>query len=393
MCRDERPGGIFAYFVEIIVGALIAMYFPITAFSLYALVKGRVHRNNEPVGFRPMGRKIIVEIVTNGQNPEVVEDIITKLRTFKLEFETYVLKEAYDKFAYSAKEITVPLEYKTKNGSFKKMRALQYGIEYLHALGFDSETYILHLDDDSIVNESYIRIVEVMSTHAGQGSIRLRGYGTHLMSTLADMIRVSDCEIYCKNFNEKGKPKLIHGEGLVIRADVEYDIGWDYGGYGAEDLIMGISLPAKGYTFGHIPDYVYISPPTSTVDFYKQRRRWTYSIIDNRNIIEHLNRTAMLFIGYRYAVGWAGILGMSVWFVDLLLGVQMPWIYTVFGGFNLVMSLLIYEYGVWKTSIRYALWMAVMLIPIAFYEGGTFIYTLLRPPKRNTFDVIRKVRI
>ena len=369
------------------------MYFPITMYSLYAMIKARMHKNNDTGKVRPDGRKILVEIVTNGQNPEVVEDIIERVRTFNVELEIYVLKEEYDKFAYSAKQIVVPLGYNTKNESFKKMRALQYGIGYLHKLGYGPETYIVHLDDDSIVTESYIRYVETMETQAGQGSIRLRGYGIHLMSTLADMIRVSDCEIYCRNFNEKGKPKLIHGEGLVIRADVEYEIGWDYGGYGAEDLIMGISLPARGFTFGYIPDYVYISPPTSAMDFYKQRRRWTYSIMDNRETIRGLDKKAMLFILYRYAVGWAGIIGMTFWFVDTILGARMPLLYTIGGVFNMGMSLLIYEYGVLKTNRKYAIWMALMLIPIAFYEGGTFIYMLLKPPKKNTFDVIKKVRI
>ena len=371
----------------------MVMYFPITMYSLYAMIKARMHKNNDTGKVRPDGRKILVEIVTNGQNPEVVEDIIERVRTFNVELEIYVLKEEYDKFAYSAKQIVVPLGYNTKNESFKKMRALQYGIGYLHKLGYGPETYIVHLDDDSIVTESYIRYVETMETQAGQGSIRLRGYGIHLMSTLADMIRVSDCEIYCRNFNEKGKPKLIHGEGLVIRADVEYEIGWDYGGYGAEDLIMGISLPARGFTFGYIPDYVYISPPTSAMDFYKQRRRWTYSIMDNRETIRGLDKKAMLFILYRYAVGWAGIIGMTFWFVDTILGARMPLLYTIGGVFNMGMSLLIYEYGVLKTNRKYAIWMALMLIPIAFYEGGTFIYMLLKPPKKNTFDVIKKVRI
>ena len=375
------------------VGVFMVMYLPITTYSLYAMLGVHFHRTACRGDSRPDGRRIIVEIVTNGQNPEVVEDIISRLETFKVEFETWVLKEEYDTFAYSANEITVPAQYRTPKNSFKKMRALHYGIEFLHARGYGPETYIIHLDDDSIINESYIRHVETMEEQSGQGSIRLRGYGMHLMSTLADMIRVSDCDIYCRNFNEHGRPKLIHGEGLVIRADVEYEIGWDYSGYGAEDLIMGISVPARGYSFGYIPDYVYISPPTSAVDFYKQRRRWIYSIMNNRDTIMHTDRRAMAFITYRYAVGWAGIIGMMIWFVDLLLGHHMPIVYTVGGSFNLVMSLAIYEYGVWHTSRRYTLWMAIMLVPIAFYEGGAFVYTLLRPPKKNTFDVIRKVRI
>ncbi len=379
--------------MEIVVGASMVMYLPITAYSLYAMLKVRFRPHMRGYGSRPNNRRLVVEIVTNGQNPEVVEDIISKLKTYKTRFETWVLKEDYDRFDYSANEIVVPSDYKAPNGSYRKMRAMQYGIEYFHNLGYGQETYIIHLDDDSIVNESYIQHVEGMKEHAGQGSIRLRGYGMHLMSTLADMIRVSDCDIYCRNFNEKGKPKLIHGEGLVIRADVEYEIGWDYGGYGAEDFIMGISIASRGYKFGYIPDYVYISPPVNSVDFYKQRRRWSYSILEQWDVIGHLNRMATAFILYRYAVGFAGIIGWAIWVLDGLMGYHLPLAYTVIGGFNLVMTLGIYEYGVWQTDKKYAILMAILLIPTAFYEVGAFIFMLLKPPKKNTFDVIKKVRI
>ena len=371
----------------------MVMYLPITTYSLYAMLKLRFHPHMHERGSRPENRRLVVEIVTNGQNPEVVEDIISRLRTYKTKFEIWVLKEDYDRFAYSANEIVVPSDYSTRNGSYRKMRAMQYGIEYLHNMGYGQETYIIHLDDDSIVNESYIGYVEGMGEEAGQGSIRLRGYGMHLMSTLADMIRVSDCDIYCRNFNEKGKPKLIHGEGLVIRADVEYEIGWDYGGYGAEDFIMGISIASRGYSFGYIPDYVYISPPVNSVDFYKQRRRWSYSIMERRNVIRRLNAKAAAFILYRYAVGFAGIVGWTVWIVEILMGHHLPLLYTVIGGYNLIMTLGIYEYGVWKTDKKYAVPMAILMIPTAFYESGAIIYMLLKPPRKNTFDVIKKVRI
>ena len=122
------------------------------------------------------------------------------------------------------------------------------------------------------------------------------------------------------------------------------------------------------------------SPPTSAADFYKQRRRWTYSIMDNRGTIQGLDRKAMLFILYRYAVGWTGVIGMTFWFADTILGARKSLFYTIGGVFNLAMSLIIYEYGVFNTNRRYAIWMALMLIPIAFYEGGTFIYMLLKPP-------------
>lgn len=304
-----------------------------------------------------------------------------------------MVKEEYDKFKYSAKEIIVPSAYNCQNGSHKKMRALHYAIQRIHQLGYGKETYILHLDDDSIVSKSYIEYVRGMEEEAGQGSIRLRGYGQHLMSTLADMIRVSDCVIYCNHANDKKKPIIVHGEGLVIRADIEYEIGWDFGGYGADDLIMGLSIRAKGYSFGRIPDYIYISPPMSTMDFYKQRRRWSYSIMSNRKTIYRLNKKTMLFTMYKYIIGTLGIIGLIFWGIDILMGVSFPFPLTIIGIYNMAVSIIIYEYGVFNTNKKYALSMLLLLIPVAFYEGGTFIYMMLRPPKKDTFDVIKKARL
>ncbi|MEM0139649.1 MAG: glycosyltransferase family 2 protein [Ferroplasma sp.] len=378
---------------EIIVGLSIAMYTPITVYSLYALVKRRIHYDRNPDNQIVEGRKIIVEIITNGQNPDVVEDIISTLNTYKVSFETYVLKEEDDNFAYSAKEIVIPSGYKTTNNSFKKMRALQYGIEWLHSMGYGPETYIIHLDDDSIIDESYIKYVLSMKELAGQGSLRLRDYGAHLLSTLSDMNRVSDCDIYCKNFNEHGKPKKVHGEGLVIRSDVEYEIGWDYGVYGAEDLIMGISIPERGYSFGYIPDYIYISPPASAKDFYKQRRRWNYGMMESMKIIGHTDWHAMAFILYRNIVGFFGMVGITIWIIGMLFGIHFPLAFSIIEGFNLFMYFFIYENGVWHTNHKYILWMALLIIPVVYYESGTFIYTLIWPPKKNSFDVIKKIRI
>lgn len=381
--------------IEFIIGVFMVTYFPITTYTLYSIISLRFVRHTYRYhNTRPPNRRIVVLICTNGQNTDVVEDIISKLHTYGVRFDIMVLKEAYDRFQYSADTITVPTHYNTPNDSHRKMRALQYSIEYMHdILGYGEETYIVHLDDDSIIPEHYLHYVELMMSPAGQGSIRLRDYGHNLMSTMADMVRVSDCDIYCRNFNTKSKPKLVHGEGLVIRADAEYDIGWDYGGYGAEDLIMGISLAHHGYTFEYIPSYIYISPPVTTSDFYKQRRRWTYSILNNHNHIMNNSRGSMAFILYRYAVGWLGMIGITMWFIDVAFGIKLPFVYTIGGVYNLLMSLIIYEYGVYHTHRRYMPLMALLIIPIAFYEGGTFVYTLLKPPMKNTFDVIRKVRI
>lgn len=135
-----------------------------------------------------------------------------------------------------------------------------------------------------------------MPYDAGQGVIRLKSYGKHLFSTLADMIRPSDCDIYCKYFNSKGKPKAVHGEGLVIRSDIEYEIGWDYATYCGEDFLIGQKIVDKGFRFGYIPYDIYISPPLNTKDFYKQRRRWMYGVLWSLNLLPDKKNDGLLTI-------------------------------------------------------------------------------------------------
>ena len=168
--------------------------------------------------------RVIVLITTNGMATGIVEKIIATTRSYELGVEIYVIKEERDPFRYSCDEVIVPKDYKTKNGSRNKMRALQYGAEWLHEKGYGKETYVCHLDDDSLADKAYLGyVIHHMTGAGGQGCIRLREFGRHLFSSLADIIRISNCEAWCSHYNKKNKPQFVHGEGLIVRADVEWE--------------------------------------------------------------------------------------------------------------------------------------------------------------------------
>ena len=338
------------------------------------------------------GRRVIIEITTNGQNPDVVDSIIGKLKSYGLDMDIFVVKEERDLHTYPAKEITVPENYETPRGSRTKLRALHYAINILKKMGYGKEDYILHLDDDSIVERDYIRYVFGMSEVAGQGEIRLRDYGAHLMSTLADFIRVSDCDVYCRHFNKKGKAMFVHGEGLVIRADIEYEFGWDYATYGADDVIMG-SLVSKKYGFGRIPYHVFISPPLTTRDFYKQRRRWLTAIVYARKKLWDISPRLVLFLFYRYIVGWTGIMGIGYIIYSLIFGFTIPFPILVMSLFNTSSYFAIYQYGALQTNRKYSPVMLILQYAISVYEAATLWYSIIYPPDTSKFDVIRKASV
>ena len=338
------------------------------------------------------GRRVVVEITTNGQNPDVVDSIIGKLRSYCLDMNIFVVKEERDSHIYPAEEITVPYDYETPRGSRTKLRALQYAINSLNKMGYGKEDYILHLDDDSIVEKDYIKYVFGMNEVAGQGEIRLRDYGAHLMSTLADFIRVSDCDVYCRHFNKKGKAMFVHGEGLVIRADVEYEFGWDYATYGADDVIMG-NLVSMKYGFGRIPYHIFISPPLTAGDFYKQRRRWLTAIVYARKKLWDISPRLVLFLFYRYIVGWTGIMGIGYVIYSLIFGFTMPVPILVMSLFNTASYFAIYQYGAMQTNRKYSPVMIILQYAISIYEAATLWYALIYPPDTSKFDVIRKASV
>jgi len=377
----------------IVAAVLILLYFPIAVMQDWLLLRNRKTFRNKCKhdDADNTARKVLCVITTNGKNPMVVEHIIGVVKSYYLPVELFVIKEERDKFRYSCSEIVVPASYETKNNTKNKMRALQYGIEWLHNRGYGAESYICHLDDDSIPTMDYLEHIFTMKEEAGQGYIRLRKAGIHMLSTLADMARVSNCDSFCQFFNSIGRPKSVHGEGLVIRADVEYEIGWDYGTYGCDDLIMGQMIVKKGYKFGFIPHAIMIAPPVSARDFYKQRRRWIISILWAQRKLREIDARAMNWFLYRYAVGWTGMVGVIIAIVGFVYGFRIPLPLEVLLGFNLLSYFLFYQYGTARTSKRFMLSMAMLQIPVALYEGGTLIYSLLFPPNIDSFDVITKV--
>ena len=383
--------------VAIVSSTLIVLYAPLAVAQLVLLWRnGRFVRAAALSTLdRPAvaGRRVIAIITTNGQNPIVVEKIARTLGTYSHAgpFEVRILVEEADSYPYSAPCIRVPADYETPRGSHLKMRALHYGSEWLRSNGYGSETYVVHLDDDSVPSQGYIDWVYRMEEVAGQGNVRLREHGRHLFSTLADLVRVSDCDAWCDHFNRRGKPMAVHGEGLVIRADVESRLGWDFATYGADDFLMGQNLVKEGCSFGCIPHEIFIAPPTTSRDFYKQRRRWLISILWAWREVNALRPIAMKWILYRYAVGWLGLFGMGLAVASFLLHAPIPLPLGVVGVFNLLSYIVFYQYGAWRTDARYRWRILLLQFPVALYEGGTFVYSLLWPPDRRVFDVIRKV--
>ena len=395
-------------YISLIVSILIVIYLPLAIYGIVLVVIFLISEKNKNfvkhpdhfklfhTGTEPTGKdinqhnRVIIEVVTNGKNPESTNSIINRIIQYGKNVPIFVVTEYNDETVYQARVIKVPKEYETPKRSKKKMRALQYGIEEIHRLGYGSETYIIHLDDDSYVNRDYIDYVEkYMTSVAGQGSIRLRDYEENNLTGLLDSAIVSTCLLMCTYNNIKNKPKFVHGEGLVIRVDIEYEIGWDYGLAGAEDFIIGYSI-SKKYWIDHIPCNIYINPPTKMKDFVAQRRRWVTHILAARRVITKMSYGIFYFYIMIYVYGILGIVAEILWIYDIAMGIPINPIIFVFSLINLISIFLYYEIGAIYTSKKYAIIMPFVFLLLGLIENITSIYGILRSQNPNEFTVIYK---
>lgn len=376
--------GVFLFF-----SVLMTPFIVVESFLLLRAVRN----TDSPIPAARPGRRVLIAIVTNGGASSIVNRIIETIRGYGLAVEFAVVREEADGNGYSAPVVVVPTEYRTPRHSLYKARALHYFSEWLRREGYGEETYVIHLDDDSVVSREYARHVFGMEEDAGQGSLRLREYGKSLFSTLADYGRVADCDMYCAYANQRGRPLGVHGEGLVIRADVEEKIGWDFvpDGLCVEDYLMGQSIVASGHTFGYIPGGIFIAPPTNVTDFYRQRRRWLYGFWRSKREAYALNRRASALFLYWYVMGWTVGVGSFVWLYALIDRVPVPPVLLVIFTIGLALSFLEMQYGVYRThaGAKWHVAMPLLQIPVMVFQSGVLFYTVLRRPR--TYDVIAKV--
>lgn len=323
------------------------------------------------------GRKVIVLITTVGKAFDVVQQIIADLKRKNLPIRIMVLIEEYDRNPYDCEKIIVPSDYRTPNNSLNKHRALHYYSEWLRQNGYGKETYTIHIDDDNMLDDRFIRNVFAMTYPAGLGTIRLRAYSRHLLNIVAEFQRVTDYDAFVSFFCIHKRPVGVNGEGLTIRADVEEKLGWDFGPIAAEDLLMGQNIVAHGYEFGYIPGWVYLAPALKSIDFYKQRRRWIWHFFVSAKQVWHLNPIPVIYFTYLYAFGWLPLAGLGIWALIIFLHYSAPPVLLALLTYELFFGFFTTQYGAFQQKHRVWNVAAILLqFPETVYMYGVFFYFL-----------------
>lgn len=348
--------------------------------------------------------RFLFQITTIGTNPESTQAVINSIHhaVSDYPYKIWVVTEPDDPHQYNeAEKIVVPKQYTSPNQSTDKTRALHYASQLRKKRGLtEDQRWIVFLDDDTRFTQAYFReILKIDPKSVGaQGMVSVRhDYGEHLLSSLADNIRPADCISFCSLCNRQGTPMLTHGEGLVVRSDIEKEIGWDFGDVLSEDFLFGRQLarmfPGR---FEWLNASIEGKSPLCWDDFTTQRRRWLWGAIE---AVPRIQRKAVFFVMIRYAVTFLGMISLTLGTLNYFfpLGLSLPYPVSMFLLLNMGGVVAYYQVGCYFNTkhldrwarVKYHILMFLSQYLVYFYEVSAFLYGFLQR-KPESFQVIEK---
>lgn len=305
--------------------------------------------------------------------------------------------------------IVVPEDYQTKNGAKFKARALEY---WRITAQIPENEYILHLDEESVVDESFIlgyrQYLATYPTRIGQGTILYNGKRqfmyTILTTSLVDCVRVGD-DVGRFRFQYDTFSSAffgMHGSYILIPSHVLNRLTWDMSsGSITEDAELAMRAMQSGVKFCHVEGFVIEQSPQSIRDLIKQRKRWFFGIAQLLRYkgISMKYKLGLLLMFIPWSVSW---LIPYVTLVSFLSGTFIPDILILPTMFIAGVSMGIYLLGLHMqldtaytkfSMIDYMilyvlliLGLVLQIIPIIETLG--VLSAIMNPPKG--FDVIKK---
>jgi beta-1,4-mannosyltransferase len=280
-------------------------------FSLaYEIVKYRKELVKKT--FVPINPKRVIFQITTIGNMTIVQESVNNIDRICKEvgYDNYkinVVSEVDETFD-GAVTVTVPENYCTVNKAKYKARALHYAVEQREKNGESTaDVWIYHLDDESMITkQGLLSILDHMDNNRepiAEGLITYPNkisFGSKMVKYL-DAVRPTFCYTCCAMLKSKGKPDWLHGSNLLLRADIEKSVGWDFPNTCAEDSLFGyVAYKKYGGIFGWHGGVLEEQSPFTFSDFIKQRQRWIKGNIEN---LSRLGLTEKIKSTYRL-VSW-----------------------------------------------------------------------------------------
>ncbi len=288
-----------------------------------------INKESAPLPHSPF---IIFQITTKSC-PPVVERVVQELRATcsSTGYSNYRIDVVGDECG----NVSVPKEYLTPNHTRFKARALHCAVEWRRRRGENTDkVWIFHLDEESFVTQqclaSILRYLDKPDPKpVAEGPIFYPNLiETAGISRFADAMRPYIC-YNCVSELRNGLPAYIHGSNLLVRADIEDAVGWDFGKYSAgEDGFFATEIWRR---FGKVFDWhggvIEEQPPLTVKDWVRQHRRWFIGSMQNMRFLPRGKKVEVL----SQLVGWAWSLPALIVDVLALFFVQsIPLVVTIF---------------------------------------------------------------
>ena len=247
---------------------------------------------SEPI---PRNPRILFQI-TSKKCPPVVHEAVNRIAEVaaKTEYTNYSIDVVTDREAKigGANMVIVPPSYQTENRARFKSRSLHYAVEYRRLRQENTkDIWVLHLDEESfITKQTLISVLKYLGRPkpalVSEGPIIYPNKMFDLgITRYSESLRPYTC-YNCVSEMTSSVPLNMHGSNLLVRADVEDTVGWDFGGIGAsEDQRFGHEVWRKmGSVFGWHGGLLEEQPPLTVSDFVAQRRRWLLGNMANARV-------------------------------------------------------------------------------------------------------------
>jgi len=287
---------------------------------------------SEPI---PRSPRLIFQITSKNCPPivqETVNRIIDVARNTR--YSNYRIDVVTDRDATvrGANMIIVPRIYQTKNRARFKSRSLHYAVEYRRLLKRNTkDVWVLHLDEESfITSHTLISILKYLGKPepalVSEGPIIYPNKMFELgITRYSESLRPYTC-YNCVSQMTGSVPTNMHGSNLLVRADIEDAVGWDFEGIGAsEDQRFGHEVWRRnGSVFGWHGGLLEEQPPLTVSYLISQRRRCLIGNLSNARVGRLPLRKKVNSIAQ--SISWiAGFPAGIASILALLLPQNMPW--------------------------------------------------------------------